>query len=199
MAMTSDILFSDLFSGKLSEEENYVQKIPLCRTPVSEMLQFAATLLPLDRPPVPANAQHVSQLQQQMQQNNQVVAISQNQKFKVPEVFSISESSITLGKPTPDKEICCPEKLPSTPEILESFVLKPDSVSAGDDMKMILPHQSTPEENGSPVKGPCVSPVNGSPCRRSSDTASIPGTPRRSRIAAKFTVHLSPSPSDDSN
>lgn len=39
-------IFSEYFLGKLSEDEKRGLKTPLCRTPVSDLLQFAAQFLP---------------------------------------------------------------------------------------------------------------------------------------------------------
>ena len=51
----------------LTEDEKRGQKTPLCKTPVSEMLQFAAQLLPNNPPVVPPSATHVDVLQSQLQ------------------------------------------------------------------------------------------------------------------------------------
>ena len=51
------IIFSDVFCG-LSPDEKRGQKTPLCKTPVSDMLQFAAQLLPVSPCPLTPPAGH---------------------------------------------------------------------------------------------------------------------------------------------
>ena len=60
------LVCADMLVG-LSDTEKHGQKTPLCRTPVSDMLHFAAQMLPVELPPVPDSAQHVSALQDQFQ------------------------------------------------------------------------------------------------------------------------------------
>lgn len=173
--------------ASLSPEEKTGQKTPLVKTPVSEMLQFAAALLPMDLPPVPASAQNVTQVQQLLHESS---------PLKCHSPMSGAETPIAQGHPVTDHRGSAYKPGGYTPAETHSTTVTPVVESTTPERSG--PKQSTPESANGPVshcgfEGPTVSPLKGSP------TPQTPTTPRRSRIAAKFDIPLSPTPSDASN
>ncbi|XP_013410407.1 meiosis regulator and mRNA stability factor 1 isoform X2 [Lingula anatina] len=197
--------------GSLTADEKKGQKTPLCQTPVSSMLQFAAQYLPSSLPkPLPViphqsgssmppgqiihrwqhwqdrTHPHQQEMQQQQLQQNeqQQEAEMIKHQHQLEQALHIQQLALQQMLKTPQKEKQQQEKTKSSAASLSA------NSTAEPAREMVA--QGTPSRNApSAVASPNSKSGSGG-SEHSASPSSNRGTPKKCRIAARFNTPIKP-------